>query len=418
MADGTIGKVNSAGIQPTAKTSTSLTEAAKTVDPAKPESVAAGKTAVRDFLNERGAQLPAEATPQQMRESLGKLVGENRPINGAELEAADKILDAAEPTVAETTPTTTKTPVDQQTVTENREKSATIDSTKRAELDKKVPTTSSSTKTDANTAIVAPGDSLSKIAKQHVNADGTPVTVKQLLSQKENEKFRANPDLIHPGQKVTLPAGAKLRDAPTTPTTDTKAPETKTQTTETKTTTPATDTPDAAKQAEIDADAKTIYDKGVGTTFGTGEKTIFEKLEKYAGDPKAMKALQESYAKQYPGRDMRTDVANELNDGWSARGVLEGRRALALIDGDVPKANAIRVQEAFTHDGAAEQIKVLESVPPEQRQAVAAAFQKENGVSLESFILAAAKGSTKDKAKMLDLAKLFGLAVDGKKTAA
>jgi hypothetical protein len=547
MADGTISKVNNAGITPTAKTSTSMTEAAKTVDPAKPETLKAGQTAVREFLNERGAQLKPEATPAQMRESLGKLVGENRPISGAELDAADKILDASEPTTPTTTKVETPTaPVDVKQKQETREKNADIDANKRSELEKNVPTTKT-TKTDAAVATVEPGDSLSKIAKKHVNADGTPVTVKQLLTQKENEKFRANPDLIFPGQKVTLPTGAKLKDAPkvdetkvptttdgqtppttdgqkppttdgqTPPTTDGQKPPTtdgqKPPTTDGKTPTETKEAEknapiDAAQQQKIDgvvkkiglavgptrgriaspdgvvdalkgltptelkqvkdtydakygereytfdrdvrgnlppayqrslaamekgdtatadkelaagkklmADAKLLYDKGAGDDFGTGEKSIFETLDKYAQDPAAMKELSQEYARQHPGRDMRADLVEDLGGGMFDD-PLDASRASALLDGNVDRASAVHVQQQLEQGDYAGAAKTLESVPPAQRKGVAEAFAKQTGTSLESFLASIRGGSTKDRAKLADLAKLFSLAVDAKKTAA
>ncbi|MBI1944170.1 MAG: hypothetical protein HYS27_00670 [Deltaproteobacteria bacterium] len=55
---------------------------------------------------------------------------------------------------------------------------------------------------------VKKGDWLTKIAAGHKNADGSPVTLEQLLDTPGNEKFRAKPDLIHPGDVVKLPAGA------------------------------------------------------------------------------------------------------------------------------------------------------------------------------------------------------------------
>ncbi len=55
---------------------------------------------------------------------------------------------------------------------------------------------------------VKKGDWLTKIASAHKNSDGSPVTLEQLLDTPGNEKFRAKPDLIHPGDIVKLPAGA------------------------------------------------------------------------------------------------------------------------------------------------------------------------------------------------------------------
>ncbi|MCC7070380.1 MAG: hypothetical protein IT383_03600 [Deltaproteobacteria bacterium] len=55
---------------------------------------------------------------------------------------------------------------------------------------------------------VKKGDWLTKIASAHKNSDGSPVTLEQLLDTPGNEKFRAKPDLIRPGDVVKLPAGA------------------------------------------------------------------------------------------------------------------------------------------------------------------------------------------------------------------
>lgn len=55
---------------------------------------------------------------------------------------------------------------------------------------------------------VKKGDWLTKIASAHKNVDGSPVTLEQLLDTPGNEKFRAKPDLIHPGDVVKLPKGA------------------------------------------------------------------------------------------------------------------------------------------------------------------------------------------------------------------
>lgn len=52
------------------------------------------------------------------------------------------------------------------------------------------------------------GDWLTKVAAGHKNADGSRVTLEQLLDTPGNEKFRKNPNLIHPGDVVTLPKGA------------------------------------------------------------------------------------------------------------------------------------------------------------------------------------------------------------------
>lgn len=55
---------------------------------------------------------------------------------------------------------------------------------------------------------VQPGDWLTKIAANHRNADGSRVTLEQLLDTPGNENYRKNPNLIHPGDVVRLPAGA------------------------------------------------------------------------------------------------------------------------------------------------------------------------------------------------------------------
>lgn len=59
---------------------------------------------------------------------------------------------------------------------------------------------------------VKPGDWLTKIAANHKNADGSRVTLEQLLDTPGNEKFKKNPNLIHPGDVVKLPAGAVRAD--------------------------------------------------------------------------------------------------------------------------------------------------------------------------------------------------------------
>lgn len=59
---------------------------------------------------------------------------------------------------------------------------------------------------------VQPGDWLTKIAANHKNADGSRVTLEQLLDTPGNEQFKKNPNLIHPGDVVKLPAGAVRAD--------------------------------------------------------------------------------------------------------------------------------------------------------------------------------------------------------------
>lgn len=88
---------------------------------------------------------------------------------------------------------------------------------------------------------VQKGDWLTKIAANHRNADGSRVTLEQLLSTPGNEKYKKNPDLIHPGDVVKLPAGAVRADGTATAAVKKPAAEESTATVETKK--PDTSTP-------------------------------------------------------------------------------------------------------------------------------------------------------------------------------
>lgn len=88
---------------------------------------------------------------------------------------------------------------------------------------------------------VQKGDWLTKIAANHRNADGSRVTLEQLLSTPGNEKYKKNPDLIHPGDVVKLPAGAVRADG--TATAAVKKPAAEESTTAVETKKPDTSTP-------------------------------------------------------------------------------------------------------------------------------------------------------------------------------
>ncbi|MBL9038797.1 MAG: hypothetical protein JNG84_09805 [Archangium sp.] len=158
-------------------------------------------------------------------------------------------------------------------------------------------------------------------------------------------------------------------------------------------TTPPKPAAPALKAADVARDAQALH-AAMHTGLvgaGTNETAIFEVLER--ANPVHLDAVKAQYKAHY-GRDLDNDLKKDLSG-------VEQRRARALLSGDVVGA-AVEVLRAesgsiFSRD-ADELIEALEVLPPDQRAAVAARFQRETGDSLESRIKRTCRGSKETEA--------------------
>lgn len=152
---------------------------------------------------------------------------------------------------------------------------------------------------------------------------------------------------------------------------------------------------------KLKADATAIREAVRG--MGTDEQKLFDTLGKYADNKEQRDLLFKEYTRQFPGRDLRADVRDDVGGD-------EAVRANALMDGKRPLANAGYANEVLRRGDLKELTRHLNSIPAADRAAFASAFQQQYGASLASTVEASTRGryvATGDMAKLLDAVKAF-----------
>ncbi len=163
----------------------------------------------------------------------------------------------------------------------------------------------------------------------------------------------------------------------------------------------------AAADKQVRADTDALHTAMAGA--GTDENAIFSALKKNADNPEMRAAIEKDYKANYGG-DLRADLKSELG----SVDFLEGRngpddvtRANALLDGNRELGSAALLHSLLadgSRNTAVAQQVMTKEIPADKRAAVAEAFRKQYGVSVEDMVQAQPVG-TDVKAQLLRAAK-------------